>query len=62
MADLMIFGGGLSAGYVLAAFTWPQLRAFLIGAEQEIAQLRARAAALEASLRGVFGSKQNPGA
>jgi hypothetical protein len=62
MTDLMIFGGGLVAGYVLAAFTWPRLRTFLTGAEQEVAQLHARAAALEAGLRSAFGGKQNPGA
>jgi hypothetical protein len=60
MTDLMILGGGLAAGYVLSVFTWPQLRTFLTGTEQEIAQVRASTVALEAGLRSAFGSQQNP--
>jgi hypothetical protein len=41
-----------AAGYVLSIFTWPRLRQAVIGIENEIADLRARARALEASVRG----------
>ena len=40
------------AGYVAAIFTWPRLRQAAIGIENEIDDLRARARALEARLRG----------
>jgi len=40
------------AGYVLSIFTWPRLRQAAIGIESEIDALRAKARALEASLRG----------
>lgn len=57
MDDLLIFLGFVAAGYVGAIYTWPALRTFLAGAEQEIAWLKARAAELEAKVRGVFGDR-----
>jgi hypothetical protein len=41
-----------AAGYAAAVFTWPQLRQWLVGIENEIDDLRAKARALEAKLRG----------
>lgn len=55
MMELAMLAAAL-AGYVLSIFTWPALRARLLGAEAEIAQLRARAADLEARLRA-FGRR-----
>jgi hypothetical protein len=57
MTDLLMFGGFLAAGYVLAIYTWPALRTVIAGAEQEIAWLKARAAELEARLRDAFGGR-----
>jgi hypothetical protein len=41
-----------AAGYAACVFTWPQFRQWLIGVENEIDRLRARARALETKLRG----------
>lgn len=41
-----------AAGDVLSIFTWPRLRQAAVGIENEIDDLRAKARALEASLRG----------
>ena len=41
-----------AAGYVAAVFTWPRLRQALVGIENEIDDLRAKARALETRLRG----------
>ena len=62
MTELMVLGGGVAAGYVLSALTWSRVRTFLTGTEQEITQLRARAATLEAGLRAAFGRNRNTGA
>jgi hypothetical protein len=51
--DIILFvllAGG--AGYAVSIYTWPRLRQTLIGIESEIGNLRARARALEARLRG----------
>jgi hypothetical protein len=42
----------LAAGYVASIYTWPRLRPWLIGVENEIDDLRAKARALESKLRG----------
>lgn len=47
---LLIFAA--IAGYLVSIVTWPRLRQTLIGIENEIDDLRAKARALEASLRG----------
>jgi hypothetical protein len=46
---LALFAG--VAGYALSIFTWPRLRQAMIGIENEIDDLRAKARALEAGLR-----------
>ena len=43
MDNFLIFGGFAAAGYVLAIYTWPAVRTFFAGAEQEIAWLKSRA-------------------
>jgi hypothetical protein len=53
--DVLIFGCGAAAGYGLAIYTWAAVRAVLLGADQELASLKARAAALEAKLRAALG-------
>jgi hypothetical protein len=55
MLDVILFVAALGAGYVLAIYTWPALRAFLVGIDQELVWLRARAAELEAKLRAALG-------
>jgi hypothetical protein len=41
-----------AAGYVVSVVTWPSFRAALVGIENEIDDLRAKARALESKLRG----------
>ena len=48
--------------YVLAVETWARLRVVLVGAEQEIAQLRARASALEGKVSAATTNTPQPGA
>jgi lysozyme family protein len=57
MDDLIIFLGFAAAGYALSVYTWPAVRTFFAGAEQEIAWLKERAAALEDQVRGAFGDR-----
>ena len=59
MVDLMIFCAGAAAGFVLAVHGWPALRTFMVGAEAELAELKARAAALETKLRAALGRGQS---
>jgi hypothetical protein len=47
---LILFAG--AAGFALSIFIWPRLRQAMVGIENEIDDLRARARALEADLRG----------
>jgi hypothetical protein len=54
MTYLLTFAGGLAAGYVLAVYTWPTLRAVFAEAEAEISRFRA---VLEDKARDVFGSR-----
>lgn len=49
---MTFFLAGVAAGFVLSVFAWPQLRQILNGVESEIDDLRAKARALEAKLRG----------
>ncbi len=44
------------AGYFVAIYTWPKLRAWVVGAEAEIASLRGKARALEAKIKTFIGS------
>lgn len=57
MIDVILFVAGAAGGYVLSAYTWPTLRTLVTGLEQEIAQVKTRAAALEAKLRAVVSSQ-----
>jgi hypothetical protein len=50
MLLLALFAG--AAGYAVSIVTWPRLRQAVVGIENEIDDLRARARALEADLRG----------
>ena len=52
--NMSIFFAGLAiaAGYAASIFTWPRLRQALVGLDNEIDGLRAKARALEARLRG----------
>jgi hypothetical protein len=54
MFNLLVFGCGATAGYALAIYTWPALRAAVVGAEQELAWLRARATDLEVKVRAAL--------
>jgi hypothetical protein len=42
----------VAAGYAASIFTWPPLRQVLVGIDNEIDDLRAKAQALETRLRG----------
>ena len=53
--NLMIVIGAAAAGYVLAIYTWPAVRTFVVGAEQELALVKARAIELEAKVRALLG-------
>jgi hypothetical protein len=52
MTTLLLALAAVAAGYVASIFTWPWLRQSATGVENEIADLRAKARALEATLRG----------
>ena len=43
MSHLLTFVGGLAAGYALAIYTWPAVRAFFAARQAEIAWLRVAA-------------------
>ncbi|MGH6770095.1 MAG: hypothetical protein ACRECO_13855 [Xanthobacteraceae bacterium] len=55
MLDFFLFAGAFAGGYALAVHTWPELRTFFVGMDQELAWLKERAAELEAKLRAVLG-------
>jgi hypothetical protein len=55
MLNLLVFGGGATTGYLFAIYTWPALRAAVVGAEQELASLRSRATDLETKMRAALG-------
>ncbi len=57
MHNLLMFGGFMAAGYGLAIYTWPAVRTFFAGAEQEIAWLKSRLGELEDKVRGAFGDR-----
>jgi hypothetical protein len=54
MLDVILFGGAAAGGYVLSIYTWPALRTFLVGMDQELAWLKARADELETRLRAAL--------
>lgn len=56
--NLLVVIGSAGAGYLLAIYTWPAVRAFVVGAEQELAWVKARAIELEAKVRAALGRSE----
>jgi hypothetical protein len=54
MLEIFILAAGFAGGYAASVVSWPWVRARAIGAGAEITQLRARAKALEDSIKGVL--------
>jgi hypothetical protein len=54
MFDLVILAAGFAGGYAASVVSWPWIRSHAIGAAAEINRLRARAKALEDSLKGAL--------
>lgn len=54
MVELFILVAGFAGGYAASVFSWPWIRAQAIGASAEIAILRARAKALEETIKGAL--------
>ena len=54
MLDAFLFGGVFAAGYAASIYTWPAVRTFVVGMDQELAWLKARADELEAKLRAAL--------
>jgi hypothetical protein len=54
MLELFILAAGFAAGYAASAYSWPWIRSHAIGAAAEINQLRARAKALEDTIKGAL--------
>jgi hypothetical protein len=54
MLELFILAAGLAGGYAASVWSWPWIRAQAIGATAEINQLRARAKALEDTIKGAL--------
>jgi hypothetical protein len=52
MSTFLLTTAAVAAGYALSVATWPSLRTALVGIENEIDDLRAKARALETRLRG----------
>jgi hypothetical protein len=54
MLELFIVAAGFAAGYATSVYSWPWIRSHAIGAAAEINQLRARAKALEDTIKGAL--------
>jgi hypothetical protein len=54
MIELVLIILAFAGGYVASMYSWPWLRTQAIGASAEITALRARARALEDSIRGAL--------
>jgi hypothetical protein len=52
MSTFVLTLTAMAGGYAASIVTWPRLRQALVGVENEIDDLRARARALETRLRG----------
>ena len=52
MSTFVLILTAAAGGYVASIVTWPRLRQAIVGIENEIDDLRARARALETWLRG----------
>jgi hypothetical protein len=54
MLEIFILAAGFAGGYAAAVYSWPWVRAHAIGASAEFRRLRARAKALEDSIKGAL--------
>ncbi len=54
MLELFILAAGFAGGYAASVYSWPWIRKNAIGAAAEVAQLRARAKALEDQIKGAL--------
>jgi hypothetical protein len=54
MLELFILAAGFAGGYAASIWSWPAIRANAIGAGAEVDRLRARAKALEDSIKGAL--------
>jgi hypothetical protein len=54
MLELFILAAGFAGGYATSVVSWPWIRSHATGASAEISRLRARAKALEDSLKGAL--------
>jgi hypothetical protein len=54
MLELLLLAAAFAGGYAASVWSWPWIRAGAIGTAAEIAQLRARAKALENSIKGAL--------
>jgi hypothetical protein len=54
MLEIFILAAGFAGGYAASVVSWPWVRARAIGAGAEINRLRARAKALEDSIKGAL--------
>lgn len=53
MFDVIVFAAIFAAGYAASIYSWPWIRIQAKGISAEVADLRQRAAMLEARLRGL---------
>jgi hypothetical protein len=54
MLELFILIAGFAGGYAASVYSWPWIRERAIGAAAEISRLRARAKALEDTIKGAL--------
>jgi hypothetical protein len=54
MLELFILAAGFAGGYAASVYSWSWIRSHAIGAGAEISRLRARAKALEDSIKGAL--------
>ena len=54
MLELFILAVGFAVGYATSVYSWPWIRAHATGAAAEIDRLRARAKALEDTIKGAL--------
>ena len=54
MLELFILAIGFAGGYAASVYSWPRIRERAIGASAEISRLRARAKALEDTIKGAL--------
>jgi hypothetical protein len=54
MLELFILAAGFAAGYAASVYSWPRIRASATGVSAEISRLRARAKALEDTIKGAL--------